>query len=217
MVPFRSTLIITASSGCPVSSSVTKPLRDCACAVIANKARIGSKSFLKCISIGVRWDESVKFQRIVGYILRLPGFIALVVAYGDTYVGRVAHNESYRVGIISFVDFVVRLAVYGFIIFSVEEDRSVGMALLHTGAGKEIMPPVVFCFQYQSGQSEQLPRPFAGGNLRTVPDNPSASLKHAFCFLAEIREDGCRVCLQRPLWTLFRFLAPESVRSACFF
>lgn len=146
MVPFRSTLIITASSGCPVSSSVTKPLRDCACAVIANKARIGSKSFLKCISIGVRWDESVKFQRIVGYILRLPGFIALVVAYGDTYVRRVAHNESYRVGIVSFVDFVVRLAVYGFIIFSVEEDRSVGMALLHTGAGKEIMPPVVFCF-----------------------------------------------------------------------
>ena len=60
----------------------------------------------------------------MGYILRLPGFIALVVAYGDTYVRRVAHNESYRVGIVSVVYVVVVRAVYGVIVFSVEDDRS---------------------------------------------------------------------------------------------
>ena len=61
------------------------------------------------------------FQRVIRHILRGFRWVSLVVSHRNADIGGAACDETNRVGIIPFVDFIVRLAVHRFVVSAVEE------------------------------------------------------------------------------------------------
>ena len=139
---------------------------------------IGFSIRLKCIQYTIDFKnaygcgEILSFQWIIRNVFRVLGCIAMFITNLNGDVRHAAGDKCYRIGIITFVHFVVCFAVHRFVLLSVEKYRPICVALLYTCGCEWILPFTVFGFEFQSGQSAKRPRTFAVGYFCSKPCCP---------------------------------------------
>ena len=109
----------------------------------------------------------------------------------------------------------VRRAIAAFAVGQGEHDRLV-LHLLQPDGGESVLVPVVVRFEDEPGQSAELPRPVADGDVRREPRRPAPPAEVARGLLAGVTQDLLRAVVQRPCLPVQRihvrhFVLPQVV------